>query len=1092
MASEIMSNESPTTAGQSTTNGLNRRSLSIFSRRGTDTPTPATQALALTAMTMALTTHPSSTAAATSPNKSKRWKMTKSSEAKIPEGCILRAVPKGAPKVALTPLEREMATSPNDEILRNIGFHLDSAPNSPISQTPSSPLADVTNTTHSPKRYYSKKEKRSLNNDIIGVWRNGKAQWESKKSIIGDMDENSRPPTSSGIPGSPALDQEYKGSRPRIQVIIPNNPYRRPFSFVPFFTNSAVEQTSKNTAISPPSVTSGLSSGSYHVSAISPDMVPQMPKPRRFVSSSTTIDQDPAFVGALSPEKPSHNRAISNTSSSSDSDGDENGSPRTASNRSSMTSIGVHEDALESQESEGNRNRNSSTLSERFPTEKEGTKSNGVPARKPVPKAAELAVKPQVEGPRLADLVGLVRTASTQRPNAYRMSSRTGRKLARIDSKEELRSSTPPSPTLSEAERGLEAQLSHLSSPVQSKRDLQSPIPEIVLSPADLPPPPPRRSSKRKLRVSNNSSIASSTPDVSPAFSAAVEATQQARKLRQQQIEKSREMPHPRLRRTDSVRSVLSLVMEDEEFTQVDAQAAEIVVHHILSKLSTLDDLFNTAVTNKAFYGVFKANELPLMRQVLSNMCPAAWEYRETDLLNNEEIELNSAGPIPEFTPTSYFQGYNNDVYVINNLKEIMFERCQSLLRAELLADMRNHEAGHVSRADAALWRIWSFCRIFGCNKGREDDIIAQMDWLRGGLLAHQESCTSTISTSDSFYISSVLLSAPEHFALGNKGGLSAEELYDMLEIWNSLHSITGDIVGKTELARQYGVYESTDIRGGDIDGEEAMLGKSDLTHQGHLNSNVTVEEWHCYLLTLGLPPILELASHISIDASTAFSTAHQNCWTEWSPPMMGGSRSPFLREAVARLYEEKICETFSPQQVQMQEMRSIRRKRGASFATEMRERRKLSGNSVHSFRSERPISGWEGVMNKVDASPQQEVFDGSSSPTIVVRQPSIALLKRTPPIAAPAHAAPALAQQFNPAPPPYEDRRASWQHPLQRALQDEDPGANSAEKAIFRIVEMGFTPEEAKGALKITDMGDGLKIDRAIEYLLRQQEQAW
>jgi UBA/TS-N domain len=61
-------------------------------------------------------------------------------------------------------------------------------------------------------------------------------------------------------------------------------------------------------------------------------------------------------------------------------------------------------------------------------------------------------------------------------------------------------------------------------------------------------------------------------------------------------------------------------------------------------------------------------------------------------------------------------------------------------------------------------------------------------------------------------------------------------------------------------------------------------------------------------------------------------------------------------------------------------------------------------------------------------------------------------------------------------------------QHPLQ--LEMADPQAvNSADRAIFRIVEMGFSPEDARGALKITDMGDGLRVDRAVEFLLRQAE---
>jgi hypothetical protein len=64
----------------------------------------------------------------------------------------------------------------------------------------------------------------------------------------------------------------------------------------------------------------------------------------------------------------------------------------------------------------------------------------------------------------------------------------------------------------------------------------------------------------------------------------------------------------------------------------------------------------------------------------------------------------------------------------------------------------------------------------------------------------------------------------------------------------------------------------------------------------------------------------------------------------------------------------------------------------------------------------------------------------------------------------------------------------AHQQHPLQRSMTDTDPSLHSSDKAIFRIVEMGFTAQQAKEALKITDMGDGLRVDRAVELLLRRQ----
>jgi uncharacterized UBP type Zn finger protein len=46
----------------------------------------------------------------------------------------------------------------------------------------------------------------------------------------------------------------------------------------------------------------------------------------------------------------------------------------------------------------------------------------------------------------------------------------------------------------------------------------------------------------------------------------------------------------------------------------------------------------------------------------------------------------------------------------------------------------------------------------------------------------------------------------------------------------------------------------------------------------------------------------------------------------------------------------------------------------------------------------------------------------------------------------------------------------------------------NTADKAIHRIVEMGFTAEQAREALKLTDLGDRLRVDRAVEFLLSRQ----
>jgi hypothetical protein len=66
-----------------------------------------------------------------------------------------------------------------------------------------------------------------------------------------------------------------------------------------------------------------------------------------------------------------------------------------------------------------------------------------------------------------------------------------------------------------------------------------------------------------------------------------------------------------------------------------------------------------------------------------------------------------------------------------------------------------------------------------------------------------------------------------------------------------------------------------------------------------------------------------------------------------------------------------------------------------------------------------------------------------------------------------------------------YSESPAFQQHPI-HSIHNTDNAENTAEKAIYRIVEMGFTPEQARQALKQTDQGDGLSVDRAIELLLR------
>jgi hypothetical protein len=70
-------------------------------------------------------------------------------------------------------------------------------------------------------------------------------------------------------------------------------------------------------------------------------------------------------------------------------------------------------------------------------------------------------------------------------------------------------------------------------------------------------------------------------------------------------------------------------------------------------------------------------------------------------------------------------------------------------------------------------------------------------------------------------------------------------------------------------------------------------------------------------------------------------------------------------------------------------------------------------------------------------------------------------------------------------------DQLAFQQHPTQRNIYNSEAHENTAEKAIYRIVDMGFTADQAREALRMTDMGSGLRVDRAVELLLGRSRRA-
>ncbi|THC88493.1 hypothetical protein EYZ11_012062 [Aspergillus tanneri] len=205
------------------------------------------------------------------------------------------------------------------------------------------------------------------------------------------------------------------------------------------------------------------------------------------------------------------------------------------------------------------------------------------------------------------------------------------------------------------------------------------------------------------------------------------------------------------------------------------------VALRILEAVPDLQTLESVRLLNKDFYTAYQANAMPLIRGALWRMCPPAWELREMGLpwtspgtMEYLRCITTKDQPAPTVTPTNYLAHYAYEACVMARLIGAVFT-------AEEQNYLYHHEEALVAVHDACL-RIWTFCRIFGCGKGRAGDLEGQQEWLAGGARAHlPPSCT----ISEWCRNSEVLDLAPESFGKGNHGNLSASETMMMLWIWN-------------------------------------------------------------------------------------------------------------------------------------------------------------------------------------------------------------------------------------------------------------------------------------------------------------------
>lgn len=356
-------------------------------------------------------------------------------------------------------------------------------------------------------------------------------------------------------------------------------------------------------------------------------------------------------------------------------------------------------------------------------------------------------------------------------------------------------------------------------------------------------------------------------------------------------------------------------------------RAAEHVLLRIMANLPSLRDLANTSIINKGMRRVYQQNELSLLKAALRNDSLPSWELREwCTPASAESPSADERRRDEGYNAESYRDAIVTDRNALRDLQVLVLKQCQTFLRPDTVEALSHFD----HTIDDAFYRIWCFCKIFGGDRGRDDDVTAQIDWLKGGLLAHQDGCEATCGVGMDFDMSSVLLNPPDHFGACNAGGLAAEQLFDMTEIWNCLAALLQPYTTAIHLARKYGVLDHAD---------HFVAGAK--TTQANKEA-IVLEEWISYVMSLGPKAVLDLARRAD-KPEAGFIHARNQGWTIWTLPSYTATRSTFLKEPVSRMYEERLASQPRPQldspmrPNQNPEDREASRRRVASLAREIR-----------------------------------------------------------------------------------------------------------------------------------------------------------
>ena len=492
----------------------------------------------------------------------------------------------------------------------------------------------------------------------------------------------------------------------------------------------------------------------------------------------------------------------------------------------------------------------------------------------------------------------------------------------------------------------------------------------------------------------------------------------------------------------------------------ITAATAERVIYRVMCTAHTAQDLQATAMVSKGFYRTFQRNESKLVSHLIFKSSRAAWELRRStlDLKGSNNFLLKD---------------YQRDCRTIDALKAFIAIHCSATCKPSTLVGLLGQDNVRMAQVDDALWRIWTFCTLFGNTVGRSGPAQTEIDWLNGTKAASNKQLGAG-------------------FAIGNEKGLTIRELEDMNEMWRCLQVLVAGFHGREQEAKRYGVFDNWHLRESSTDSQ-------------HL------AEWTSYLLALGPQTILTLSG-------CSFDQAQILGLTTWPLPPIGQSRSSFLTSAIAHAYQERVLEDATQKAAQLSlrhmsarvaplQARSHRPTRSLdekhlvpNSATRMGSSQTQSLGIDTSGEKRRPVSTISAnVMTNArldirpDCDPESARIDirpdcdpvwrtsqaSSGLPTSPTADPTVYYSLSTTATASTKLGATLFTMDYaSPAsrvPFPVAERTSA---PVSEVVDPIDKAMN------LLVRELGFAETRARKALAMCDTGSGIDLQKAIELL--------